>query len=88
MRKSLRSVTKIFEMVLIHNRGLKPTNKYIILHFSILLFMTLCPLFLAQCAVLTYSTLGDPHSHCKQCFPGLGGPRGKHRVYPVRQDWL
>ena len=52
MRKSLKSVTKIFEMVLIHKRGLKPTNKYIISHVSILLFMTLCPLFLAQCAVL------------------------------------
>ena len=51
MRKSLKSVTKIFEMALIHNRGLKPTYKYIILHFSILLLMTLCPLFLAQCAV-------------------------------------
>ena len=22
--------------------------------------------------------LSDPHSHCKQCFPRLGGPRGKH----------
>ena len=40
MRKSLKSVTKIFEMFLIHNRGLKPTNKYIILHFSILLFIS------------------------------------------------
>ena len=28
MRKSLKSVTKNFEMVLIHKRGLKPTNKY------------------------------------------------------------
>ena len=22
--------------------------------------------------------LSDPHSHCFQWFPGLGGPRGKH----------
>ena len=29
-------------------------------------------------AVLTYSALSDPHSHCFQWFPGLGGPRGKH----------
>ena len=29
-------------------------------------------------AVLTYSALSDPHSHCKQCFPRLDGPRGKH----------
>ena len=29
-------------------------------------------------AMLTYSALSDPHSHCFQWFPGLGGPRGKH----------
>ena len=29
-------------------------------------------------AMLTHSALSDPHSHCKQCFPRLGGPRGKH----------
>ena len=29
-------------------------------------------------AVLTYSALSDPHSHCFQWFPRLGGPRGKH----------
>ena len=28
--------------------------------------------------VLTYSVLGDPHSHCFQWFTRLGGPRGKH----------
>ena len=29
-------------------------------------------------AMLTYNALSDPHSHCFQWFPGLGGPRGKH----------
>ena len=67
-RKSLKSVTTIFEIVQIHNRGLKPTNKYIISHFSILLFMILCPLFLAQCAVRC----------CRQC-----GVEGGERVPPA-----
>ena len=54
-------------MGLIHNRGLKPTNKYI-LNFSILLFMTLCPLFLAQCA--------PSHSHYS-AQPWCCSPHGR-----------
>ena len=31
-----------------------------------------------KCHQLTYNALSDPHSHCFQWFPRLGGPRGKH----------
>ena len=44
MRKSLKSVKKIFEMGLIHNRGLKPTN------FTI--YYPLPPVFGSMCSAL------------------------------------
>ena len=48
MRKSLKSVTKIFEMGLIHNRGLKPTNIYITL-FNFSIYDPLPPVFGSMC---------------------------------------